>query len=199
MSAAVTLISWNGVYYKAAVGLNKGNSRTKRRCGMNAIALTETNNRIALMTKTAEDIMTINPLSLRDDATVAEAIVFLTTRGFGGAPVINDAGKPVGFVGKTDLLRQAVQSPNKSVCGSHDGAELMSPVAAGRRRTLRNCPLTVGEIMKPALVVVPRNASLAQVIKKMLSRRVHRLFVIDKTGALIGVISSLDVLQALCD
>ncbi|HJS07497.1 MAG TPA: CBS domain-containing protein, partial [Pirellulales bacterium] len=68
---------------------------------MNAIALTETNNRIALMTKTAEDIMTINPLSLRDDATVAEAIGFLTTRGFGGAPVINDAGKPVGFVGKT--------------------------------------------------------------------------------------------------
>jgi CBS domain-containing protein len=55
----------------------------------------------------------------------------------------------------------------------------------------------VGEIMKPALVVVPRNASMAQVIKKMLARGVHRVFVIDKTGALIGVISSLDALRAI--
>jgi CBS domain-containing protein len=166
---------------------------------MNAITFTETTNRLALLAKTAEDLMTTNPLSLRAHATVDEAISFLTSRGFSGAPVIDDAGKPVGFVGKTDLLRHAVQSPNASADRGHDGAELMSRTAAGRRRTFCKCPLTVGEIMKPALVVVPRNASMAQVIKKMLARRVHRVFVIDKTGALIGVISSLDALRAICD
>jgi CBS domain-containing protein len=166
---------------------------------MNAIAFTETTNRLALLAKTAEDLMTTNPLSLREHARVDEAISFLISRGFGGAPVINDAGKPVGFVGKTDLLRHAVQSPNGSAHGDHDGAELMSPAATGRRRTLCKCPVTVGEIMKPELVVVPRNASMAQVIKQMLARRIHRVFVIDKTGALIGVISSLDALRALCD
>jgi CBS domain-containing protein len=166
---------------------------------MNAIAFTETTNRLALLAKTAEDLMTPNPLSLREHATVDEAISFLTSRGFGGAPVIDDAGKPVGFVGKTDLLRHVVQSPNGSARGGHDDAHLMSRLAAGRRPTLCECPLTVGEIMKPALVVVPRNASMAQVIKKMLARRVHRVFVIDKTAALIGVISSLDALRATCD
>jgi CBS domain-containing protein len=165
---------------------------------MNSIAFTETTNRLALLAKTAEDLMTINPLSLREHATLDQAMAFLTSRGFGGAPVINDAGKPVGFVGKTDLLRHAVQPSNGSVHdGGHDGAELMRAANNSRRRALCNCPLTVGEIMKPALVVVPRNASVAQVIKKMLSRRVHRVFVIDKTGALIGVISSLDALRAL--
>jgi CBS domain-containing protein len=164
---------------------------------MNAIKFTEMTNRLALLAKTAEDLMTTNPLSLREHATVDEAISFLTSRNFGGAPVINDAGKPVGFVGKTDLLRHVVRSSNGRAHGGHDGAELMSSASGVRRRALCKCPLTVGEIMKPALVVVPRNASVAQVIKKMLSRRVHRVFVIDKTGALIGVISSLDALRAL--
>ncbi len=165
---------------------------------MNA-TYTETTNRIALLAKTAEDMMTINPLSLREHATVDEAIAFLSSRRFGGAPVINDAGKPVGFVGKTDLLRHALHAANASLLGAgHDGAELHD-VPGRRRRALCTCPLTVGEIMTPALVVVPRNASMVQVIKKMISRRVQRVFVIDATGALIGVISSLDALQALYD
>ncbi len=165
---------------------------------MNA-TYTETTNRIALLAKTAEDMMTINPLSLREHATVDEAIAFLSSRRFGGAPVINDAGKPVGFVGKTDLLRHALHAAKGSLPGAgHDGAELHD-MPGRRRRTLCTCPFTVGEIMTPALVVVPRNASMVQVIKKMISRRVQRVFVIDATGALIGVISSLDALQALYD
>jgi CBS domain-containing protein len=164
---------------------------------MYATAYTETTNRIALLAKTAEDLMTVNPLSLREHATVDEAIAFLSAHRFGGAPVIDDAGKPVGFVGKTDLLRHAVHASNGSSPGAgHDGAELLSTTTRGRR-ALCKCPVTVGEIMRPALVVVPRNASMAQVIKKMLSRRVQRVFVIDKTGALVGVISSLDALRAL--
>src|SRR5688500_17319846 len=95
---------------------------------MNATAYIETNNRLALLTKTSEDLMTINPLSLRERATVDEAIAFLSSRGFSGAPVINDAGKPVGFVGKTDLLRHAVHPARgaKGVRSGHDGGMLTS-------------------------------------------------------------------------
>jgi CBS domain-containing protein len=171
--------------------------------GYDMNAFTETTNRTALLAKTAEDTMTANPLSLREHATVDEAIAFLSLRRFGGAPVIDDAGKPVGFVGKTDLLH-AVHSSNGSANGSaigvgRDGAELLGATPAGKRAALCTCPVTVGEIMTPALVVVPRNASMTHVIKKMIARRVHRVFVIDATGALIGVISGLDALRALCE
>ena len=168
---------------------------------MNGTAYTETNNRLVLLAKTAEDLMTINPVSLRERATIDEAMAFLGERGFSGAPVINDAGKLVGFVGKTDLLRHAVEWASGSGIGSsgHDGAELMRPSPAGRPNTFCQFPITVREIMRPSIVAVPRTASLAQVIKKMIARRVHRVFVIDKTGALIGVVSGLDVLRALCD
>ena len=168
---------------------------------MNATAYIETNTRLALLTKTAEDLMTINPLSLRERATVDEAIAFLSSRGFSGAPVITDAGKPVGFVGETDLLRHAVNPARgpKGVRSGHDGAVLRSPSPVRVHIASCKCPVTVGQIMRRVIVAVPRSASMAQVAKKMISRRVHRVFVIDETGALIGVISSLDVLAALCN
>jgi CBS domain-containing protein len=165
---------------------------------MNATAYTETTNRIALLAKTAEDLMTINPLSLREDATIAEAIAFLSTRGFDGAPVINQAGKPVGFVSKTDLLRHAAQAARGVVDRvGYDGAELSSAAPTARHKPFCKCP--VREIMSPSIVAVSRSASMAQVIKKMITRRVNRVFVIDPTGALVGVISSLNALKALYD
>ena len=40
---------------------------------------------------------------------------------------------------------------------------------------------------------------MAQVIEQMLQLRVHRLFVIDAAGVLIGVVSMTDVLRRLLD
>src|SRR5260370_32897511 len=53
----------------------------------------------------AEDVMTPSPVSIREELTVHEAIVFLTERRISAAPVINDAGRPVGVVSEADVLR----------------------------------------------------------------------------------------------
>jgi CBS domain-containing protein len=52
----------------------------------------------------ARDLMSPNPVSLRRDATIQEAIALLSDHGFGAAPVIDEAGRPVGVVSRTDLL-----------------------------------------------------------------------------------------------
>ena len=53
----------------------------------------------------AEDVMTPNPVSVREELTVHEAVVFLTERRISAAPVINQAGRPVGVVSEADILR----------------------------------------------------------------------------------------------
>src|SRR5439155_19841289 len=53
---------------------------------------------------TAEDLMTPNPISIHGSASVQEALALLTDRGFSAAPVIDDAGRPVGVLSRTDLL-----------------------------------------------------------------------------------------------
>jgi predicted transcriptional regulator len=53
----------------------------------------------------ASDVMTSNPVSIREELTVHEAVVFLTERKISAAPVINQAGRPVGVVSEADILR----------------------------------------------------------------------------------------------
>jgi len=61
---------------------------------------------------TAKDFMTADPMSANEDADLAEAARLMTKHGVSGLPVINNAGKLVGIVTKSDLTR-AVASLKK--------------------------------------------------------------------------------------
>src|SRR5260370_36383798 len=60
--------------------------------------------RLALRAETAADLMSMNPISVRRDAGVREAIALLTDRDITAAPVIDDNGRPVGVISITDIL-----------------------------------------------------------------------------------------------
>src|SRR5690349_10530953 len=60
--------------------------------------------RLTLWAETAADLMMPNPMSLRAEATVREAVAALTDRGFSAAPVIDEAGRPVGVLSRADVL-----------------------------------------------------------------------------------------------
>jgi hypothetical protein len=59
---------------------------------------------MALSARRAADLMTPNPMSIRQSVTVSEAATFLAGRGISAAPVIDEAGRPVGVVSSTDIL-----------------------------------------------------------------------------------------------
>ena len=59
---------------------------------------------VVLRAGTAEDLMSANPMSLRGDATLHEAVAFLVDRSISGAPVIDEAGRPIGVLTQTDIL-----------------------------------------------------------------------------------------------
>ena len=65
---------------------------------------TPTAKRLNLTHATAENLMTPNPVSIDQDAPVAEAIALLAERECGAAPVIDEAGHPVGVISRTDVL-----------------------------------------------------------------------------------------------
>jgi CBS-domain-containing membrane protein len=60
--------------------------------------------RMVLAAQTAEDLMTPNPISIQANATVQEAVVLMTDRGYSAAPVIDEAGRPIGVLSRTDIL-----------------------------------------------------------------------------------------------
>ena len=146
--------------------------------------------RLVLEAKTAADLMTPNPVSLRSAATVQEAVAMLTDRGFSAAPVIDEAGRPVGVVSRADILvhdRESHRAP--SFPESRD-----IPEGFG----VENCdPTVVGDIMTPGVFAVTLDTPAASVVEQMLALHVHQLFVVDADGLLVGVISTLDVLRHL--
>ncbi len=153
----------------------------------------------------AKDLMSLNPMSIRRDASIREALELLTDRGFGAAPVIDEAGRPVGVVSRTDVLihnRECVHHAGdpdypgfRRDCSDWD----MFPEPAWREGVSIEVtdPTTVGEIMTPAIFTVSLETPAPEVVRRMLELKVHHLFVIDGDLALVGVISPLDVLRHL--
>jgi CBS-domain-containing membrane protein len=146
--------------------------------------------RLTLAAETAADLMTDNPVSIRSEASVMEAVALLTDRGFSAAPVIDEAGRPIGVVSRADIL-------------VHDRESHRAPVFPEGRTIpegfgVENCdPAVVGDIMTPGVFAVGLDTPAASVVEQLLALRVHRLFVVDADGLLVGVVSAVDVLRHL--
>jgi CBS domain-containing protein len=145
---------------------------------MTAAPPPEAVSRLVLAEKRAAELMTPNPVSVRESATVREAIELLTRREISGAPVIDAAGRPVGVVSRADIL-------------VHD-REAVDDLAEDDADCTR-----VGDIMTPAVFCVSPDAPASRVVREMIELKIHRLFVVDDPGTLVGVITVLDVLRHL--
>jgi predicted transcriptional regulator len=118
----------------------------------------------------AGDLMTPNPLSVRSDAPVRQALEFLVTRGVSGAVVIDNAGHPVGVLTLTDLV-------------IHDREKLPTDGASA------------ADVMTPIVFSVRPETPAKDVVERMVDLNIHRVFVQDSTMVVIGVITALDVLR----
>jgi CBS domain-containing protein len=142
--------------------------------------------RLVLAAETAADLMTPNPVSIRDTATVTEAVSLLTDKGISGAPVIDDAGHPIGVLSRGDIVAHDRERSVGSAAGS------AYETAAGDIGSTR-----VRDLMTPAVFSVAPETPAGKVVGEMLALQVHRLFVVDNSGVLVGVISAQDVLRRL--
>jgi len=159
--------------------------------------------RLTLQADTAADLMSPNPVSIDATATVGEAVAMLVDRGFHAAPVIDEAGRPVGVLSAGDILRHDREYNRhlERVPQFYSVSELRLPTGErvpGSGFQVEAVDRTpVRDIMTPAVFSVPRTAAPDLVIREMTNLNVHRLFVVDPDGVLVGVITSRDILRRL--
>ena len=153
--------------------------------------------RLTLAAVNAAQLMTPNPVSLEQDATIPEAVALLTDRGYSAAPVIDEAGRPVGVLSRTDILLHERETARKAAFGAaedeplprHPRHEGFSIEVVDRTR--------VADVMTPAVFTVSVHGPAAGVVEQMLALGVHQMFVVDDDQLLVGVITALDVLRHL--
>jgi CBS domain-containing protein len=120
------------------------------------------------------DVMTSNPVSISESASLAEAVSLLESRKITGLPVLDASGVLVGVLSQTDLVR-----------------------ARAKTHLLANWRgLAVGEIMTKPALTIPSSAGLDEAARLMEERRVHRLVVIDAAATPIGIISTSDLVRS---
>jgi CBS domain-containing protein len=153
--------------------------------------------RMLLWAETAQDLMVANPISINANAVVQEAIAFLIDKGFSAAPVIDEAGKPIGVLSRTDILVHDRTRTTSHVPDFYSRSDLAADrVPKGFQ--VENVDRTrVRDLMTPVVLSVSPHTSATKVVAEMLALKVHRLFVVGEGGVLVGVISALDILKHL--
>jgi len=155
--------------------------------------------RMILEAARAKDLMESHPVSIEETATVREAVAFLVDKGFSAAPVIDSAGRPVGVLSRADILvHDREQVHHVASPEYYHGGDLVTQKEMAEGFQVEEVDRTlVRDIMTPVVYSVLPDAPVTEVIQQLVGLKVHRLFVVDKNGVLVGVISMMDVLRRL--
>jgi len=150
---------------------------------------------LKLRARTASDLMVANPISIRAEAVVTEAMRLFTEKGITAAPVIDEAGRPIGVISRSDLLIHQCEhekhrpgEPDYFFAPTFKTDETPEP---------RKAMATVEDMMTPAVFAVSPDTPVHRIVSDMVGLHVHRLFVVDDDGILVGVISTMDVMKHL--
>jgi len=150
-----------------------------------------------------KDVMTIEVVTLSPDDTVLDASLRLSDRKISGAPVVDSDGKVVGVFSEADVLRKLKITSKTlrmiypslcSVCVSFQEEETEREAIEAYKEV---AALKVRDIMTAPAETVGPEMEVRDAIKKMVSKRINRLPVVDALGKSIGIITRGDILRGI--
>ena len=130
------------------------------------------------MNRPVADFMTSNVVTIGEWASLAEATRLLDTKQISGVPVVDAAGKLVGVLSQTDLVR-----------------------ARASQHLWQSWPgLAVKHLMTKPVLTIAATARLGEAARVMEEHHVHRLVVVgDDETTPIGIISTTDLVRVLAE
>ncbi len=150
---------------------------------------------------TAADVMQPGVVSVSPETPLAAVFELFSAEQIHGAPVLDNAERIVGVISASDLLRAVAEERDTAAVESNYLRELVEFSAPDWRGGLddfqdRLAMRCVAEVMTPSAVTVARDASVAEVARRLREHAVHRLWVVED-GRLCGVISTFDLLPVV--
>jgi CBS domain-containing protein len=118
----------------------------------------------------AYDVMSVNIVAAKENATAIEIATRIVTGAFNGIPIIDDHGKPIGIVTTIDLLKAVKQG-----------------------KSLEN--ITAKQIMTSDPAVIYQDASIEEIIDILYRKGIDMMPVVEEDGRLIGLVSRQDILR----
>ena len=115
------------------------------------------------------DVMTPAVVTLLPRTPLGEAAALLADARITGAPVVTAGGRLLGMLSRSDLADPRHQTPGATVEGA----------------------------MTRVLYAVRPSDPVMAAVKLMVMEAIHRVVVVDETGAMVGILTSMDILRSL--
>ena len=147
---------------------------------------------------TVADIMESDPVSVTPDDSVEHVLEVLREHELPGVPVVNDGGRCVGIVTEADLV---LSGEDADLHLPHyielfGGVVFLEPLKHFEDRIRKAFASKVSDMMTADPVTIEQEADVEQAAKLIAERKHNRLPVVEH-GRLVGVVTRLDVLEAL--
>jgi CBS domain-containing protein len=139
-------------------------------------------------------VMTLEVVCVKADMSIEALTSLLVERNISGVPVVDDAGKPVGMISKTDLVRHQHEEGG---CGEAPSTPLGEELQTGFHELPSGA--TVGDYMLPIAFTLGESAPLAHAAALMAWEGVHRIPVCSPEGDVVGIVTTLDVVRWVAD
>lgn len=136
---------------------------------------------VAARPERAADVMTPNPTTISATASLTQAALIMTEHDHKRLPVVDEAGRLVGMLSRSDLLQTVANTFASS-----------SEVLPGSILTTAK---TVGEVMIRDVPTVTPETSLTETLDRILSTPRRRVVVVDQDRRVVGIISDGDILR----
>jgi len=138
------------------------------------------------------DLMTRDPVTITADTGLEQVIEVFLSRGMSHLPVVDEDGRAIGMVSKTDLVRDA------HVRGDTEVSQEPGTKARGIRYIEADAHVhEVGglarDVMTPIAVSLPETASVADAAHVIASGQLHAVLIAGDDGRVVGLVSSVDI------
>jgi CBS domain-containing protein len=138
---------------------------------------------------TAGDVMSRQVTSVSKDTPLREVVELMLGKVYRAVPVV-DEGVPVGIITNSDLVYKGGLGVRVDLLAALDKPELHAIL-----ERLPSGAKVAADVMTPGPVTVDPRTPLPRIAEIMTHRRLKRLPVVDEHGALVGMVSRLDLLR----
>jgi CBS domain-containing protein len=150
------------------------------------------------MALTVRDIMDADPVTVSPTDDVETVVRLLRTHELPGVPVVNEGGRCVGIVTEADLVLADEEGDLHipHYIELFGGVVFLEPLRRFEGRLKKAFASTVNDLMTEDPVTIEPDASVAEAGRVIVHRGHNRLPVVEH-GRLVGVVTRVDVLEAL--
>jgi CBS-domain-containing membrane protein len=131
------------------------------------------------------DIMTRGAVTVPADLGLEQLVDLFLEQDLSRVPVVDDDGRVVGVVSKTDLVIDQ---------HARGDTEVSQLGASGRAQHVHEVSGLVRDVMTPVAFTLPATTTIGEAARRMLADHVHAMPVTSDDGHVIGLLSATDIM-----